>query len=307
VSFSILVILSGILIEVKEKQFENALIPILLTFSGIVIEVNASQPENILLVILVMLSGMLINVFCPIYYNRFKKCNKNKINNVFLDISLELTERKFDDVVADYHSQLPNVLPIIIGIVISAMSRILPHYMEEGLILDRLLVFETADDYTSKAMIAVMQNRYHRSTEALLSSMRMPYIEEEITHYVDCVAILRHSCGICSVHDFNKVLKIVFELLQGGYADDDLKRLVPVLVIDNAENMPEELQIHQLSVTDRIKVNNIEQVQRVVGELDYHIVKNAEKNPDAVKQRLKVAITTAEEIGLSTQNCTKII
>ena len=70
-SFSILVILSGILIEVKEKQFENALTLILLTFSGIVIEVNASQPENILLVILVMLSAMLINVFCPIYYNRF--------------------------------------------------------------------------------------------------------------------------------------------------------------------------------------------------------------------------------------------
>lgn len=42
--------------------------------------------------------------------------------------------------------------------------------------------------------------------------------------------------------------------------------------------------------------NNIEQVQRVVGELDYHIVKNVERNPDAVKQRLKVAVTTAEEI-----------
>ena len=30
------------------------------------------------------------------------------MHNVFLDISLELTERKFDDVVADYHSLLPD-------------------------------------------------------------------------------------------------------------------------------------------------------------------------------------------------------
>ncbi len=163
-----------------------------------------------------------------------KKCNKNKMHNVFLDISLELTERKFDDVVKDYHGLLPDRLPMKIGTVISAMSRILPHYKEEGLVQDRLLVFETADDYTSKAMIAVMQNRHYRSTEVLFSSMRMPYIEDEITHYVDCVAILRHSCTICSTHDRDKIVKYLYELLQNGYADDELKRLVPVLLIDNA-------------------------------------------------------------------------
>lgn len=225
-----------------------------------------------------------------------KKCNKNKMHNVFLDISLESTEREFDDVVADYHSLLPDTLPTIIGTVISVMSRLLPQYKEEGLVQDRLWVFETADDYAVKAMIAVMYNRNHRSPEALFSSMRLPYINEEMKHNVDCVAILRHSCSICSVHDFNKVLKLLFELLQNGYADDDLKRLVPVLLIDNAGTIPEEFQIHQLSVADRIKMNDIKQVQRVVGELDYHIVKNAERNPDAVKQRLKVAVVTAKEI-----------
>ena len=225
-----------------------------------------------------------------------KKSNKNKMHNVFLDISLELTERKFDDVVKDYHGLLPDTLPMKIGTVISAMSRILPHYKEEGLVQDRLLVFETADDHTAKAMISVMQNRHHRSTEALFSSMHMPYIEEEITHYVDCVAILRHSCTICSTHDRNKIVKYLYELLQNGYADDELKRLVPVLLIDNAGTMPEGFQIHQLSVTDRIKMNNIEQVQRVVGELDYHIVKFVERTPDALKQRMKKAIATAKEM-----------
>ncbi|MBR6983363.1 MAG: hypothetical protein IKH75_07525, partial [Ruminococcus sp.] len=68
------------------------------------------------------------------------------------------------------------------------------------------------------------------------------------------------------------------------------------MLIDNAGTIPEEFQIHQLSVADRLKVDSIEQVQRVVGELDYHIVKNAERNPDAVKQRLKAAITSAKKI-----------
>lgn len=225
-----------------------------------------------------------------------KKCNKNKMHNVFLDISLELTERKFDDVVTDYHSQLPDVLPIIIGIVISAMSRILPQYKEEELVQDRLLVMETSDDDTAKAIIAVMQNRNHRSTEALFSSMRMPNIEEEITHYVDCVAIMRHSCTICSTHDCDKIIKYLYELLQNGYADDELKRLVPVLLIDNAGIIPEEFHIHQISIADRLKVDSIEQILKVAGELDYYVVKLAEQNPDAVKQRIKAAITAAKEI-----------
>lgn len=225
---------------------------------------------------------------------REKKCNK--IYNIFCDISLESTERKLDDVVADYHSLLPDTLPITIGTVISATSRLFPQYKEEGLIQDRLLVIETSDDDTAKAIIAVLQNRNHRSTEALFSSMRMPYIEEEITHYVDCVAIMRHFSTICSTHDHNKIVKFLYELIQNGYADDDFKRLLPVLLIDSAGIIPEEFQIHQLSIADRLKVDSIEQVQRVVGELDYHIVKNAERNPDAVKQRLKAAITSAKKI-----------
>lgn len=225
---------------------------------------------------------------------REKKCNK--MYNVFCDITLESTDRKFDDVVADYHSLLPDTLPNIIGTVISAASRLLPQYKEEGLVQDRLLVMETSDDDTAKAIIAVIQNRNHRTTEALFSSMRMPYIEDEITHCVDCVAVIRHSCALCSTHDRDKIVKYLYELIQNGYADDDFRRLLPVLLIDNAGTIPEEFQIHQLSVSDRIIVDNIEQIQRVAGELDYYVVKLAEQNPDAIKQRIKAAITAAKEI-----------
>lgn len=223
----------------------------------------------------------------------------NKMHNVFLDVSLSSTDRKFDDVVADYHSLILDTLPMKIGTVISAMSRLLPFYKEEGLVQDKLWVVETADDATAKTIIAVMQNRNHRSTEALFSSMRMPYIEEEITHYVDCVAIMRHSCTICSTHDCNKIVKYLYELLQNGYADDDLRRLVPVLFVDNAGIIPEDFQIHQISIADRLKVDSIEQILKVAGEIDYYVVKLAEQNPDAVKQRIKAAVTNAKEIVLT--------
>lgn len=222
-----------------------------------------------------------------------KKCGK--LHNVFLDITLKSTDRKFDDVMTDYHSLIPDTLPMKIGTVISAMSRLLPHYKEEGLVQDRLLVFETSDDFTAKALIAVIQNRNHRLTEVLFSSMRMPYIEEEITHYVDCVAIIRHSCTICSTHDRNKIVKYLYELIQNGY-DDELKRFVPVLLIDNGGCVPEEFQIHQISIADRLKVDSIEQIMKVAGELDYYVVKVTEQNPDAVKQRIKAAVTTAKAI-----------
>ena len=88
---------------------------------------------------------------------------------------------------------------IYILTVISTTSRLLPFYKEAGLEQDKLWVIETDDDATAKAMISVMQNRHHRSTDVLFSSMRLPYIEEKMKRYVDCVAILRHSCTITTV------------------------------------------------------------------------------------------------------------
>ncbi|HOO07909.1 MAG TPA: hypothetical protein PLH83_15705 [Ruminococcus sp.] len=224
-----------------------------------------------------------------------KKCDKNKLHNIFRDISLVRAEHEFDDVVAEFHSLLPDALPIKIGTVISATSRLLPHYKAEGLVQDRLWVVETSDDATSKTMIATIQNRNHLTTEALFSSMRLPYIEEEIQRYVDCVAVMRHSCAICSKCDFDKILKYLYELIQNGYSENDNGRLIPTLFIDNAGIIPEEFQIHQLSISDTLRIDNIEQAQRILGELDYHIVKNTERNPDAVQQSLKAAITEAKE------------
>ena len=41
-----LVTLSGMVIEVREEQPENALLPMLVTLFGMVIEVRPVQPEN---------------------------------------------------------------------------------------------------------------------------------------------------------------------------------------------------------------------------------------------------------------------
>ncbi len=220
---------------------------------------------------------------------------KGMLRNVARDIILNPTERTLESIVADFHNLLLDTLPVKIGIVISAMSRLLPHYKAEGLTQDRLWVVETSDDDTAKAMIVAIQNKEHRTTKALFSSMWLPYLEKEIQKYVDCAAVLRHSCAICSMHDFDKILKYLYELIQTGYADDDFKRLVPVLLIDNAGTIPEEFQILQLSIPDTLRIDNIELAQRILGELHFHIVKFAERNPDAMAQRLKAAITEAKE------------
>ncbi len=65
-----------------------------------------------------------------------------------------------------------------------------------------------------------------------------------------------------------------------------------VIAISNSDNYEVEFELGDYA---RLKVDSIEQVQRVMGELDYFVVKLAEQNPDAVKQRIKAAVTTAKE------------
>ena len=96
--------------------------------------------------------------------------------------------------------------------------------------------------------------------------------------------------------DALKIIKLLFELLQNGYADEGGRRLVPVLFIDNTGVVPEEFLNHHISISDRLHFDDIEQTQGILGELDYHIVKNTERNPDAVQQSLKAAITTAKDM-----------
>lgn len=221
----------------------------------------------------------------------------NPIKNVFSDIILEHSDRAFDEIVNNLHRFLTSNLFFKISTVISVMSRLLPFFKDEGLTQDRAWVVETSDDDTARSMIAVVQNRNHQSTEVLFSSMRLEHIKEEIKKYVDCVAVMRHLSTICSKHDFKKILKLLFELLQNTYVDDSLNRMVPVLIIDRAGIIPEELSTHQLSLTERLKIDNIEQVQKLMGELHYQIVKLAERNPDAVKQLIKESIGKAKEMA----------
>ena len=175
-------------------------------------------------------------------------------------------ERKYEDVKAVYHTLLPDTLPIKIGTVISAMSRFLPFYKEEGFVQDRSWVVETSDDATAKAMIAVMQNRNHQSIEALFSSKGIPYIENE-------VMIIRHSTAIGSKYKLDNIQELLYEVFKNTFVDDSVNRMVPVLIIDNAGVLSEELPIHQLSLTERLCIDDYEQAQRILGELDYCLVK----------------------------------
>lgn len=176
------------------------------------------------------------------------------------------------------------------------MSRFLPFYKEEGCVQDRSWVVETSDDATAKAMIAVMQNRNHQSIEALFSSKGIPYIENEVMKYVDCVMIIRHSTAIGSKYKLDNIQELLYEVFKNTFVDDSVNRMVPVLIIDNAGVLSEELPIHQLSLTERLCIDDYEQAQRILGELDYCLVKYAERNPDTMAQRLETARNAAKEM-----------
>ncbi|WP_295067268.1 hypothetical protein [Ruminococcus sp.] len=238
--------------------------------------------------------------FCSSEYDNllFKRLYKEKgMRNVYNDIILYKSNRTFNEVAADYNRLLSDTLPVKVCTVISAMSRLLPQFQEEGLVQDRLWVVETSDDATAKDMTAGLQNRNHRSIEVLFSSKRILYIEEQIKRYVDCVMIIRHSSAIGSKYKLENIQELLSEFFANSYVDDSVNRMVPVLIIDNAGVLSEELSIHQLSLTERVQIENLEQVQKLLGELDYHIVKNAEKNPGAVKQRIKAVITAAKKMA----------
>ncbi|SHM12870.1 ATP-binding protein [Ruminococcus flavefaciens] len=239
-------------------------------------------------------------IFCSSEYDNllFKRLYKEKgMRNVYNDIILYKSNRTFNEVAADYNRLLSDTLPVKVCTVISAMSRLLPQFQEEGLVQDRLWVVETSDDATAKDMTAGLQNRNHRSIEVLFSSKRILYIEEQIKRYVDCVMIIRHSSAIGSKYKLENIQELLSEFFANSYVDDSVNRMVPVLIIDNAGVLSEELSIHQLSLTERVQIENLEQVQKLLGELDYHIVKNAEKNPGAVKQRIKAVITAAKKMA----------
>ena len=142
---------------------------------------------------------------------------KKRIRNIFQDIVLFQTNRTFKEIREDCR-QLPDILPVKIGIAISVMSRLLPHYKEAGLAQDRLFVVETPDDDTAKALIAVMQNRNYNSLEVIFSSMRMPHIEKMIKSNIDWVAILRHN--------FSKSVSYLFLFIFNSFSSFSLFFLI---------------------------------------------------------------------------------
>ncbi|MGN0575880.1 MAG: hypothetical protein ACI4J2_07600, partial [Ruminococcus sp.] len=223
-----------------------------------------------------------------------KKSNKHR--NVYQDIKIEPTDRTIEQIFEDFHRLIPNTLPVKISVVIAIMSRFLPFYKDEGIVQDRLWMIETSDDDTARYMASVLQNKNHCSIDTILSSKRHDYIIEEIKKYNDCVAIFRHSGYVENMYGLKKILKILFELLQNETIGDSENRTVPVLIIDNAGGVPEEFPAYCLSLNDSIRLENMEQAQKVLGELDYYMIKFAEQNPTAFSHLIKATLSATKHL-----------
>jgi len=221
--------------------------------------------------------------------------NNNKIRNIFNDIKLETSMCSLDNISTRIHDLCPEALPVNVGTTLSVNSRLLLHYKDEGLTQDRLWAIQTADDDTARFMTAVTQNHNHRSVEPICTHSRIIAIEDEVKRHIDCTSVFRHSSVLDKNYDLEKVLKLVYEQFQTTPLSESVGRTVPVLIIDNAGIIPDEYPLYQLTLSDSIKVDDITPIQKVLGELNYCVIKYAENNPDAAKRELQEAIAVAKE------------
>lgn len=219
----------------------------------------------------------------------------NKFRNMFNNIHLEPTTDSLDTIADFYHNTCPDTMPVKIGTVLSAMSRLLPQFKEEGFTQDKPWVIETADDNTARFMTAVTQNNNHCSVEPICSHRRITGIEDELSKHVDCTSVIRHSSIVDKYYDLEKILKLFYEQFQTTPLAECVGRTVPILIIDNAGAIPDEFPFYQLSLSKSIKVEDISQIQKAMGALDHCVIKYAENNPDAIKSELQEAIAVAKE------------
>ena len=217
------------------------------------------------------------------------------IRKPFDDIRLKSTKESMEKVVDSYHEKCPDTLPVKLGTTLSVMSRLLPDFKDEGLSQDRAFIIETTDDANARFMTAVVQNNNHDSVEPVFSHSRITAIEDEVDRRIDCTSVFRHSSVLDKNYDLEKVLNLVYQQFQTTPLSESVGRTVPVLIIDNAGIIPDEYPLHQLSLSNTIKVDEITPIQNTLGELNYCVIKYVENNPDAIKGELQEAIAVAKE------------
>lgn len=225
-----------------------------------------------------------------------KIIRNNKYRNIFNDIKLQGSKRSISEVAESCRKNVPDSLTVKIGIVLSSMSRLLLNFKDEGLSQDRLFVSETTDSKDASNLTNVIYNRSYTSYETIFTSTSRTQINDELEKYYDCTAVFRHNSTTESTYNLYKTLELIYEHLNGNSGDDDTNRSVPVLSINNAGLIPEEYPFYQIPAIGNYRFDDNGELRRTIGEMDTHIVKYVEKNPDAAKQLLHEAVVAAKDI-----------
>ncbi|MCR5111726.1 MAG: type IV secretory system conjugative DNA transfer family protein [Ruminococcus sp.] len=241
---------------------------------------------------LVFTSSELMNAHLQALYSQ----SDIHIHNPFLNIMLDPTERTLEEIIDDYHSLVPDVIPTKAATSLSLMSSLQPFFQENGLIQDRYWVYEASDEKTSEALIALTQNATHSSLNTLFSSDRKNIIEANISKSIDCTLLIRHSSYVDNKYDLDKIRKILLKIIQNKSDENAEYRTVPILLTDDACVLPEEEPCYCLSVTEELEFHDVTAVQHVLGELQYVFIRYAEKNPDSIRKDINFAIDMAQEL-----------
>ena len=196
-------------------------------------------------------------------------------------------------IVVDYNEIVPNTMSLKAGTVMAVMSNLLPFYKDENLTQDSFWVVESAYNESMQAMISVLKNNNHSSLNINNSSDRVNAINEMMMRSVDCTCLIRHTGCIEQKYDLDKTLKLICNRLGDGLEES---RSVYVLLIDNASIIPEDLPFYCLSVPEKLKMNNVTDVQRIMGELEYVLLKFAEQNYESMVIIIKECIERAKAL-----------
>lgn len=224
-----------------------------------------------------------------------KIIRKNKYRNIFNDVKLQGSNRSISEVAESYRKNMPDSLTVKIGNVLSSMSRLLVDFKAEGLTQDRLFVSEVTDSNEAKYLTDVMYNRSFTSSEIIFTSALRAKIDDELEKYYDCTAVFRHNSTTESTYNLSKTLELIYEHLNGNSGDDDTNRFVPILSIDNAGLIPEDYPFYQIPAISNYRFDDIGELRKTIGEMDAHIIKYVEQNPDAAKQLLHEAVVAAKD------------
>lgn len=195
-----------------------------------------------------------------------------------------------------YEEKLPVFWKAKLAVAIRIMSLLLIYFKDEGLQSDRIIVFSPHDSIEKELFISLSKRINYSSTVITSLFDRITKVRTALTTGNDTTVILSYLGGIDDLRSFvNDLMEIRMDVT-GENGIEDLTRKVIVLITDVPSIIPEEYPAYYLSFGEDISDYDINEIQRLSGELDYSMIQFLINNPDSAKRLIHESVKVAKEI-----------